>query len=151
MDFADMLHAHGLKATFARIALLQELEAEPHQTAEMLERRLADHAVKLSAQAVYNALNELTELGVLRRFTVPSTSARYEIDPHDNHHHAVCNLCGRVENVPCAHGSAPCFHPAGTTSFSIQIADVLFYGQCRNGCLPIGDSHKATSTAGSSR
>ena len=136
MDFAQLLHDHELKATGARVALLQALAREPHLSAEQLEQRLASQQTKLSGQAVYNALNELTEHGILRRFTIPSTSARYEIDPKDNHHHAVCNRCGRIENVPCAHGSAPCFHPGGATSFSIHIADVLFYGQCKNGCGP---------------
>lgn len=136
MDFAKLLHDHELKATGARITLLQALHNAPHQSAELLEQQLAEQGSMVSTQAVYNALNELTEHGILRRFTVPSTSARYEIDPHDNHHHAVCNRCGRIENVPCAHGSAPCFHPGGATSFSIQIADVLFYGQCKNRCEP---------------
>lgn len=134
MDFAHLLHAHELKATVARIALLQALEQEPHLSAEALEQRLNLRETTLSSQAIYNALNELTEHGILRRFMIPSFSARYEIDPKDNHHHAVCNRCGRIENVPCAHGSAPCFHPGGITSFSINIADVLFYGQCKDGC-----------------
>lgn len=136
MDFAQLLHDHDLKATTARIALLEALEQEPHLSAETLEERLAATDSQLSSQAVYNALNELTERGILRRFMIPATSARYEIERKDNHHHAVCTSCGRIENVPCAHGSAPCFHPGGTSSFNISIADVLFYGQCSDGCGP---------------
>lgn len=134
MDYAQLLHAHDLKATTARISLLEALDTEPHLDAETLEQRLIAADIMLTSQAVYNALNELTEQGILRRFTIPATSARYEIDPKDNHHHAVCTRCGRIENVPCAHGAAPCFHPGGATSFSISIADVLFYGQCKDQC-----------------
>lgn len=140
MDFAQLLHDHDLKATGSRLALLGSLLGEPHQSAEQLHQQLAAHKHSLSSQAVYNALNELTEHGILRRFTIPTTSARYEIDLHDNHHHAVCTRCGRIENVACAHGSAPCFHPGGATSFSIQIADVLFYGQCKDGCHPVRET-----------
>lgn len=138
MNYAKLLHDNDLKATGARLALLRQLATEPHQSAEALARALSEGQVALSSQAVYNAVNDLTDHGILRRFTVPGTAARYEIDPHDNHHHAVCVTCGRVENVPCAHGSAPCFHPGGATSFSIDIADVLFYGQCKEGCA-LGD------------
>ena len=44
----------------------------------------------VSTQAVYDVLNTLTERGLLRRIQPAGSSARYELDAGDHHHHVVC-------------------------------------------------------------
>ncbi|MFP3701356.1 hypothetical protein SB758_38380, partial [Burkholderia sp. SIMBA_013] len=53
----------------------------------------------------------------------------------DNHHHAVCTSCGRVEDVDCAVGHAPCLTPhwsGNSKPMTIRIADVLYQGICQD-------------------
>src|SRR5699024_7985472 len=62
--------------------------------------------------------------GLVRKLEFGPTAARYEIQRSDNHHHVHCRSCGRIEDVPCQHGSAPCMTPAQTHGMVIDVADV---------------------------
>ena len=90
---------------------------------------------ELTAQSVYVVLGDLTDLHMLRRFEPPHSPALYETRVGDNHHHAVCISCGRVEDVDCAVGHAPCLTPhwdENAKPMTIQIADVLYQGICQD-------------------
>ena len=68
-----------------------------------------------------------------RPVRTPALPALYETRVGDNHHHAICISCGRVEDVECAVGHAPCLTPhwdEGTQPMTIQIADVMYQGIC---------------------
>jgi len=78
-------------------------------------------------------LGDLTDLHMLRRFEPPHSPALYETRVGDNHHHAICISCGRVEDVDCAVGHAPCLTPhwnEDSHPMTIQIADVMYQGIC---------------------
>jgi Fur family ferric uptake transcriptional regulator len=42
----------------------------------------------------------------------------------------VCRVCGRLEDVPCTIGEAPCLTPSHDHGFEIEVAEVLFRGVC---------------------
>jgi Fur family transcriptional regulator, stress-responsive regulator len=42
----------------------------------------------------------------------------------------VCRLCGRTEDVDCAAGEQPCLTPATEQGYSIDEAEVVFWGVC---------------------
>jgi Fur family ferric uptake transcriptional regulator len=72
---------------------------------------------------------------MLRRFEPPHSPALYETRVGDNHHHAICISCGRVEDVECAVGHAPCLTPhwdKNARPMTIQIADVMYQGICQD-------------------
>ena len=52
----------------------------------------------------------------------------------DNHHHLVCRVCGRMSDVDCAIGSAPCLTPSDDQGFAIDEAEVIYWGRCPD-CL----------------
>ena len=54
----------------------------------------------------------------------------YETRTGDNHHHAFCVRCGKVEDVDCAVGSAPCLTPSDFHGMALFSADVLYQGVC---------------------
>lgn len=133
MDFTAQLRDHGLRVTRQRLAVLDVLECHPHSSADSVISRVRTELPDLSMQSVYNVLNDLTDQGILRRFTPPGSAALYETRANDNHHHAVCTACGRIEDVDCAVGHAPCLTPSDSHGMAIQIADVLYQGICE-GC-----------------
>ena len=49
---------------------------------------------------------------------------------HDTHHHLVCRRCGRVADVACVAGPAPCLEPAACLGYAIDEAEVTFWGLC---------------------
>ncbi len=125
---ADLVRAAGLRATPGRIAVLAVLEREPHIDAETIRQRLGEHAPSL--QAVHNILADLHSAELVRRFEPARSAARYERRIDDNHHHAVCSVCGRVTDVDCATGEAPCLHGPTPPGFAVATAEVIFWGVC---------------------
>lgn len=127
---AARLRAAGLKVTRGRTAALAALDAEPHATAEALQRRIVGSGVPMTLQAVYLALQVLTEAGLLRRIEPAGSAARYEPRVGDDHHHLVCSSCSRVVDVDCAPGAAPCSEPADTHGFSVVRTEITYWGVC---------------------
>ncbi|WP_247042014.1 Fur family transcriptional regulator [Arthrobacter rhizosphaerae] len=134
--WAKALRAHGRRVTKQRLAVLAAVERHPHSPAENILAAARNDLPELTAQSVYVVLGDLTDLNMLRRFEPPHSPALYETRVADNHHHAICISCGRVEDVDCAVGHAPCLTPHwGEDSgrrMTIQIADVLYQGICQD-------------------
>ena len=124
------LRAHGRRVTKQRLAVLAAVERLPHAVADDVAASVRGELPDISLQSVYVVLADLTELGLVRKIEPPHSPARYETRVDDNHHHAICTGCGRIEDVDCAVGHAPCLTPENTHGMSIQIADVLYRGIC---------------------
>jgi Fur family transcriptional regulator, stress-responsive regulator len=45
-------------------------------------------------------------------------------------HHIVCRRCGAVASVDRVAGDAPCLEAAASAGFSVEEADVTFWGLC---------------------
>ncbi|GAB3279441.1 Fur family transcriptional regulator [Sinomonas notoginsengisoli] len=128
--WASALRAHGRRVTKQRLAVLAAVEAHPHSSADAILSAAREELPDITPQSVYVVLGDLTDLGMLRRFEPPHSPALYETRVGDNHHHAVCSVCGRVEDVDCAVGHAPCLTPSATHGMTIMIADVTYVGVC---------------------
>lgn len=133
-DAQAALRATGLKVTAGRIAVLDALEHAPHVDAEAVLSLVRGRLPGTSVQSIHNVLGDLVEAGLVRRFTPARQSARYERRVGDNHHHAVCSSCGRVDDVDCVVGEAPCLHADAPEGFVVAVAEVTFVGICRD-CL----------------
>ncbi|MDI2098392.1 Fur family transcriptional regulator [Ruicaihuangia caeni] len=127
---ADTIRAAGLKVTAPRLAVLRALRYAPHSDADQVFRMVEPELTATSRQAVYGVLGAFTEAGLARRIEPAGSPARYELRVGDNHHHLVCTGCGRVEDVDCVHGAAPCLVPSQTQGFAIAEAEVTFWGRC---------------------
>ena len=92
--------------------------------------RLLEEAEALLARLEGQERADLTEIEMLRKFQPPNTPALYETRTTDNHHHALCIGCGRVEDVDCALGEAPCLTPSESHGMTIIAADIVFRGLC---------------------
>ena len=126
----DALKASGLQVTAQRIAVLRAVSANPHCTADTVMEKAAAELGSISRQAVYDVLSALTEKHLLRRIQPSGASALYEDRVLDNHHHVVCRQCGAVADVDCAVGDTPCLVAADDQHFSIDEAEVIYWGQC---------------------
>jgi Fur family transcriptional regulator, stress-responsive regulator len=154
LSWPDRLRAAGLRVTQPRLAVLEVVQAEPHIAADQVTHRVRAGLGAVSTQAVYDALNTLTEHGILRRFEPAGSAMRFEANTRDNHHHLVCRRCGVVSDVPCAVGSMPCAVPEDTQGFVVEEAEVTYWGLCAD-CSGrrlgnIGTDQEPTSTYGTS-
>lgn len=125
---AEDLRRSGLRNTAHRRAVLATLAGMPHSTAAEVAGALGQDG--LSRQGLYNVLDDLTRVGLVRCIEPAGSAARYELRVGDNHHHVVCRRCGRVEDVACAVGSAPCLDPSESQGFAIDEAEVTWWGLC---------------------
>lgn len=146
-ELRRVLHDTGLRVTRPRLAVLAALAGHAHASADEVHAAVRTVLPATSLQAVYNVLGDLTAAGLLRRLELAGSSARYERRVGDNHHHLVCRACGAIEDIDCAVGAAPCLTPAVAHGFSIDEADVTFWGLCPS-CLRPDGPHLTTPTTG---
>ncbi len=127
----ESLRSAGLRVTAPRLAVLTSVLGEgQHRDAEAIANAARKRIGALSTQAVYDNLHILEEAGLIRRIQPSGHPARYEARVGDNHHHLVCRSCGLTADVDCAVGAAPCLEPSATHGFSVQEAEVIFWGLC---------------------
>jgi Fe2+ or Zn2+ uptake regulation protein len=127
---AEVLRAAGLRVTAARVALLETLREGDHLGVEAITSGVRERVGHVSLQAVYEALHALTAAGLVRRIEPAGSPARFERRVGDNHHHIVCRSCGAVADVDCAVGEAPCLTASDDHGFSIDEAEVTYWGLC---------------------
>lgn len=124
------LRTHGRRVTKQRLAVLHAVQDHPHSTADTIVQAVRERIPAITVQSVYVILADLTDIDLLRKFEPPGTPALYETRTGDNHHHAFCVRCGKVEDVDCAVGSAPCLTPSRFSRHGALQRDVLYQGVC---------------------
>jgi Fur family ferric uptake transcriptional regulator len=130
LSTAEVLRGAGLRVTAARVALLETVREGDHLGVEAITAGVRDRVGHVSVQAVYEALHALTAAGLVRRIEPAGSPARFERRVGDNHHHLVCRSCGAVADVDCAVGEAPCLTASDDHGFSVDEAEVVYWGLC---------------------
>lgn len=129
-DYEGMLRGAELRVTRPRLAVLEVVHANPHADTDSILGAVREVAPTVSHQAVYDVLRALTETGLVRRIQPSGSVARYEARVGDNHHHVVCRSCGAIADVDCAVGEVPCLTADDDQGFTIDEAEVTYWGTC---------------------
>ncbi len=129
-EFQQMLRGVSLRVTAPRMAVLSAVHENPHADTDSIIRAVRDRLAAVSHQAVYDSLHTLTAVGLIRCIQPLGSVARYETRVGDNHHHVVCRDCGAIADVDCATGPAPCLTATDDHGFSIDEAEVIYWGRC---------------------
>ena len=133
-EHAERLRMADLRVTRPRVAVLEVVDAHPHADTETIFSAVRTGLPEVSRQAVYDVLNALTAVGLIRRIQPLGSVARYESRVGDNHHHLVCRNCGTIADIDCAVGEAPCLTPADVNNvldgFVLDEAEVIYWGYC---------------------
>ena len=129
-DYEEMLRGASLRVTRPRIAVLTAVHDHPHADTDSIIGVVRAELGEVSTQAVYDVLRALTDAGLVRRIEPAGSVARYESRVSDNHHHVVCRSCGAVADVDCAVGHTPCLTASDDHGYSIDEAEVTYWGLC---------------------
>ncbi len=129
-DLEQLLQSADLRVTRPRIAVLGAVHAHPHADTDRLIGVVRRDLGDVSHQAVYDVLRALTKARLVRRIQPAGSVARYESRVGDNHHHIVCRSCGAIADVDCAVGDTPCLTAAEDHGFTIDEAEVVYWGAC---------------------
>jgi Fur family transcriptional regulator, stress-responsive regulator len=134
-DVEQLLRGAGLRATRPRVAVLTAVYEHPHADTASLMGVAREALGEVSVQAVYDVLGALTTAGLVRRIEPAGSVARYESRVGDNHHHVICRSCGSIADVDCAVGDTPCLTASEAHGYSIDEAEVVYWGLCP-ACTP---------------
>ena len=130
----DLLRQQGIQVTAQRLAVLKVVSRHPHITADAVAEAVRGEIGSISLQSVYDTLAVLFRQGLIRRIQPAGSPARFEDRVGDNHHHLICRICGRVVDVDCAVGSAPCLAVTDDCGYEVDEAEVAYWGRCPD-CL----------------
>jgi Fur family ferric uptake transcriptional regulator len=125
-----LLRDAGLRVTRPRVAVLAAVHELPHADTDRITAAAREHLGTVSHQAVYDVLRALTTAGLVRRIEPAGSVARYESRVGDNHHHLVCRSCGDIVDVDCAVGETPCLTASDDQGYTIDEAEVVYWGSC---------------------
>ncbi|MEO8877376.1 MAG: Fur family transcriptional regulator [Polyangiaceae bacterium] len=141
-EMLERLRNEGLKLTAQRRAIVEQFAAdESHPTAQELFERLRGAFPKMSFATVYNTLDALAHAGLSStlRFSPAShasggreaNAARFDpnIEPH---HHAVCDRCGSVTDIPARTlgPDAPRALNETAPGFALRSVERIYRGLC---------------------
>jgi Fur family ferric uptake transcriptional regulator len=131
---AALFRQLGIQVTAQRLAVFRAVAGRPHITADEVAEVVRAEIGAISLQSVYDALALLAAEGLIRRIQPAGSPARFEDRVGDNHHHLICRVCGRVVDVECATGAAPCLTAADDNGYQIDEAEIAYWGRCPD-CL----------------
>lgn len=129
VDVSKALKDVGLQVTAQRLAVYKAVCSSPHAIADDICKSVRAELGVISRQAVYDALNVMSEHGIIRRIQPAGSAARYE-HRVDNHHHLACRQCGSLIDIDCAVGEAPCLVAEHDHGYTIDEAEVTYWGFC---------------------
>lgn len=135
-ELAQAFRARGLKVTPQRQLLFTLLEHDTtHPTAESLYVRASAQMPGISLRTVYTTLTDLVAMGELRTVTLGAGATRFDTNG-DDHHHGVCDRCGRLVDLD-VRGCSDLVAAVSETSeqFVPRSASIVFQGNCPS-CVP---------------
>ena len=131
----ERVRSAGLKLTPQRVAIVRELASDPtHPTAQELYERLRGALPTMSFATVYNTLDALAAAGLCEALSLSPGASRF--DPNmEPHHHAVCDRCGLVRDVPRPPAEAAPAPPrsgdlAALSGFQVRAVEQIYRGLC---------------------
>lgn len=99
-EIVSALKSRGLRVTPQRFAVYANLLGRTdHPTVEQLLSDLNKGGPVSSQATIYNSLQALREVGLVREVLLEQGVVRYDanVEPH---HHFRCHQCGHIEDIP---------------------------------------------------
>ncbi len=116
------MKGRGYKATPQRLAVLDALAAEQHQSFDEIHARCGEVGIV----TVYRTLDLLSGIGAVRRLDL-GDGPRYEL-AEAHHHHLICDSCGSIsEFEDCPLDPARLSVEGG---FEVRSHSLEVYGNC---------------------
>jgi Fe2+ or Zn2+ uptake regulation protein len=125
------LRARGQRVTPQRLVINRLLrERNRHVSADELLDAVEERLPNVSLPTVYATLELFEELGLVRR--VGQVGGRVLWDSRlDDHHHAACSQCGRVQDIDVPLDASAVVAAARDAGFSDARAGLVVTGLCR--------------------
>src|SRR5881394_1978780 len=118
----ELLRSRGMRVTAQRVVIHDALRCVGrHLTADQVRDAVQERLPGVSLPTVYATLELLEALGLVRRIHTPSALL---FDPRaDEHAHALCRRCGRVEDLDVAPPASDALEAADAAGWSAAAAE----------------------------
>ena len=139
-ELVEGLRSQGLRITGARraiCAVLAESRGEHLTAAAIHQRAVAHSGVPINASTVYRTIEVLQVLRLVRSAHLGHGPAVVHLVQDGGHHHLVCEICGRTEDLPAADVRAALRELAERHRFVPETLHVSVIGICA-GCRAAG-------------
>lgn len=129
-ELIDALRARGQRVTPQRLVINRTVhDLGRHVSAEEVLGAVDERLPNVSLPTVYATLELLSRLGLVRR--VGPAGGRILFDARlDAHHHAVCSVCGRVEDIDAPLDAGAALAAASKAGFEGARAALVVTGVC---------------------
>ncbi|HHZ02273.1 MAG TPA: transcriptional repressor [Tissierellia bacterium] len=125
------LKEKNIRLTHQRLKVLEYLvNNRTHPTVDQIYKALKKEVPSLSKTTIYNTLNYLSELKLIKVVAIEDNEARFDGDTGD-HGHFKCNSCGKIYDLDM--DMDKCI-PENLNGFRIDEKIVHFKGICKR-CL----------------
>lgn len=129
-DYAELLKASELKATFQRMNILESIESYGHMSIDAIYEEVVKTHPSLSLATVYKNIILMVEKGVLVEVPITGKKPKYEL-VKDDHIHLVCTECGEVEDKPRMQETDTLLHTlTNNEHFKLEKQQINLYGVC---------------------
>jgi len=129
-DYAIRLKESGLKATFQRMNILENIEKYGHMSIDAIYEEVVKKHPSLSLATVYKNIILMVEGGILVEVPIEGKKAKYELTKED-HIHLVCTECGEVEDKAHNENADALFRRmTKEENFSLHKQQINLYGVC---------------------
>lgn len=129
-DYTTLLQEHGLKATFQRMQLLENIEKYGHMSVDEIYEEVIKTHPSLSLATVYKNVLLMVENAVLVEVPITGKKSKYELCKED-HIHLVCTACGEVEDKPLMQETDTLLNRLSNSEhFKLTKQQINLYGVC---------------------
>jgi len=126
-DLLNELKIKNIRLSHQRLKVLEYLVLNQcHPTVEQIYNGLHKEVPTLSKTTVYNTLNSLTAVGLVRVINIEDNETRYDINT-DNHGHFKCESCKAIYDFNIDIDS---FGSDDLKDFAVNDKNVYFKGVC---------------------
>ncbi len=133
MDYEGILHASGHRVTPQRVLILDAVcDGGGHTTLKQVCNRVRHMDATIDQSSVYRALKLFVELGLVVSAETAAGETVYEIPKPQPHHHLVCRICGKEEEIgpDALEGTVAfvCKH----YGFAVDVEHLVLTGVCKD-------------------
>jgi Fe2+ or Zn2+ uptake regulation protein len=129
-ELVAALRERGQRVTMPRLLVHRLVRrSDRHLTPEQVHAELAPAHPGLSPATIYGTLDLLEQLGFVRRVSTPRGATLY--DPRvDEHHHVICRVCGRVQDIDARVDVRAAERAARAAGFAVEHGQLALSGVC---------------------
>ena len=129
-ELIEALRARGQRVTHPRLLVHRHVrQGDRHLTADQVYAELSPELPSLSPATVYGTLDLLDELGLVRRVSTPRGATTYD-SRVDDHHHVICRVCGRVQDLDADVETDAAARAARAAGYTVSHAQLTLSGLC---------------------